>query len=179
MKLILPSILSILLLNLISFGQTQSNDVSSDSHDKIVRVTVVLNCSADQAFRYFTENDLLTKWLTAKADVELKEGGKYELFWTPQDTDLTNNSTFGCKVLSFERPYYLNVEWRGNANHKDFMNNVRPLTNVTVVFHELNDKSTKVTLLHTGWRQDKNWEEAREFFINAWKGAFKQLEEIL
>ncbi len=86
-----------------------------DTKDNIITVSAVINCSADTCFNYFTDSILLTRWLTNKAEVELKEGGKYELFWTPQDTDKTNNSTYGCKILSFERHYYLNFEWRGNA----------------------------------------------------------------
>lgn len=152
---------------------------SIDTIDKIVAITVILNCPADTAFNYFTINTHLEKWLTVKADIELIEGGKYELFWNPEDPDKTNNSTLGCKILSFEKPYYLNFEWRGNVEQKKFMNNVRPLTNVTVIFSNLDDGKTKVTILHTGWRQGEDWEKARQFFIRAWTGALKQLEAII
>ena len=147
--------------------------------DKIIIKSVILNCSIDSAFDCFTDNELLTKWLTKKANVEMHEGGRYELFWTPQDTDPTNNSTYDCKVLAVERPYYFNIEWRGNAEQKGFMNNVRPLTNVTVLFSRLDSKKTKVNLIHAGWRQGDNWEAARQYFIKAWAGAFKQLEELV
>ncbi|NOU19833.1 MAG: SRPBCC domain-containing protein [Bacteroidales bacterium] len=123
---------------------------SIDTTDKIIAITAILNCSADTAFNYFVSNAHLEKWLTIKADVELKESGKYELFWSPDDPDRTNNSTFGCKILSFEKPNYLNFEWRGNSEQKEFMNNVRPLTNVTVIFSKLDKEKTKVTVLHTG-----------------------------
>jgi len=152
---------------------------STDTTDKIIAITTILNCSADNAFNHFASNIHLEKWLTVKADVELKEGGKYELFWSPEDPDKTNNSTFGCKILSFEKPHYLNFEWRGNAEQKEFMNNVRPLTNVTVIFSKLDHEQTKVTLLHTGWRQGESWEKARQYFIRAWTGAIKQLEAII
>lgn len=147
--------------------------------DKIILSNVILNCTIDNAFNYFVCNDLLTKWLTNKADVETKVGGKYELFWVPQDPDPTNNSTYGCKVLAVERPYYLNIEWKGNAEQKEFMNYVRPLTNVTILFSRLSKKRTKVSLIHTGWRQDNNWEAARQYFKKAWLSAFSQLEELV
>jgi uncharacterized protein YndB with AHSA1/START domain len=166
-------------LALSSCKQDNNTMTMTDIQDKIITVTTVINCSADSAFDYFTDNSLLTKWLTEKADVELKEGGKYELFWTPQDPDKTNNSTYGCKILSFERPYYLNFEWRGNAEQKNFMNIVRPLTNVTVIFSNFDDRKTKITLIHSGWRQGENWELARQYFIKAWTGAFKQLERLI
>jgi uncharacterized protein YndB with AHSA1/START domain len=147
--------------------------------DKIITVNANLDIPIESAFLYFSENKLLEKWLTVKADVEMKVGGKYELFWTPEDTDPTNNSTYRCKVLAVERPYYFNIEWTGNAQQKKFMNTVRPLTNVTIFFREHCTGKTKVALLHTGWREGDNWESARQFFIQAWAGAFKKLENIV
>lgn len=144
--------------------------------DEVIDVNVTLNCSIDKAFDYFTDNAKLVKWLTTKADVVLAKGGKYELFWTPENGDPTNNSTYGCKILAFEKPYYLNVEWKGNADQKSFMNNVRPLTNVHVQFIQLSKDTTKVILVHSGWRQGETWESAGKYFISAWNGAFSRLE---
>jgi hypothetical protein len=59
------------------------------------------------------------------------------------------------------------------------MNIVRSLTNVTVIFSNLDDRKTKITLIHSGWRQGENWELARQYFIKAWTGAFKQLERLI
>lgn len=147
--------------------------------DKIITKSANLNIPTANAFKYFSENNLLEKWLTVKADVEMKVGGKYELYWTPEDPDQTNNSTHGCKVLSIERPLFFNIEWTGNAEQKKFMNTVRPLTNVTFLFHELESNKTRVTLIHTGWREEDNWESARQWFLQAWTGAFKKLEDIV
>jgi uncharacterized protein YndB with AHSA1/START domain len=160
-------------------GQTGKSKSIQIMTDKIIISNAILNCTIDSAFSYFAENDLLTQWLTGKADVEMKEGGKYELFWTPEDPDPTNNSTFGCKVLAVERPFYINVEWAGNVEQKKIMNNVRPLTNVTVLFTRLSAAKTKITLIHTGWRPGDNWEAARQYFINAWAGALNHLEGLV
>ncbi len=182
MKTFKKIIIGFAVITLFSCGhKSQTSDINTIQNmtDKIIVANAILNCSIDSAFNYFADNNLLIKWLTNKANVEMKEGGKYELFWTPQDSDLTNNSTYGCRVLAVERPYYLNIEWRGNAEQKEFMNNVRPLTNVTVLFSNLDDTKTKVTVIHTGWRQDDNWETARLYFKKAWTVAFKQLEELV
>ena len=150
-----------------------------DQADKIIVNTTILNCNGETAFSYFEKKELLTKWLASKAEVEMKVGGKYELFWSPNDPDLTNNSTLGCKVLAVDKPHFFNIEWRGNAEQKHFMNQVRPLTNVTILFCPLNSNKTKITLIHTGWRQNNDWEDARKYFINAWAGAFKNLEAFV
>ena len=120
----------------------------------------------------FTVNEHLVKWLTMKSDVEPEVGGKYELFWTPEDPE--NNSTIGCKVLEIDEPYLINFEWKGPVQYKIFMNYSDPLTNVTVTFHQIDNK-TQVTLIHTGWQSELDWEEARLYFSKAWEGAFKNL----
>lgn len=145
--------------------------------DEIIVVSQNFDIPIDLAFDYFTKEELITSWLTVKANIELRDGGAYELFWTPDDSDQTKNSTYGCKILAFEKPYFLNVEWRGNSDHKNFMNNVRPLTNVTVHFNKIDDSTTKITLLHTGWRKGKDWDTARTYFVNAWNGAFEILQQ--
>jgi uncharacterized protein YndB with AHSA1/START domain len=144
--------------------------------DKIIIQETTLNCLANKAFEMFTSKQGLESWLTLKADIEPRVGGKYELFWEPDDPE--NNSTIGCKILAIDKPNFLNFEWRGPKQYKHFMNNVRPLTNVTVIFKEQGDR-TRVTLIHTGWRDPNDWEQARQYFINAWNGAFKQLEKYV
>jgi len=144
--------------------------------DKIILQTAILNCTKERAFEMFTDNKHLESWLTKKADVEPETGGKYELFWRPEDPE--NDSNIGCKILALEKPDYLNFEWKGPKIYKHFMNNVRPLTNVTVLFNSKND-NTKVTIIHTGWRDMENWEQARQYFVNAWEGVFKQLAKYI
>lgn len=144
--------------------------------DKLLLNKVLINCSIEKAFDMFTKNEHLEKWFSVKADVELSIGGKYELFWDPKD--LENNSTMGCKILAFDKPNYLNFEWKGAVQHKHFMNNVRPLTNVTVIF-STKGKQTNVTVIHTGWRNTEEWEKALQYFSIAWKSVLVNLKKYV
>lgn len=83
------------------------------------------------------------------ADVEPKVGGKYELFWNPEDKE--NDSTIECKVLALHLNKFLSFEWKGPKQFRHFMNDVRPLTNVVIAFVPYVE-GTEVHLLHNGWR---------------------------
>lgn len=144
--------------------------------DKIIHLTVELPCSPQTAFTYFTSGPKLERWLTVKADVEPKAGGKYELFWDPADPE--NDSTIGCRLLVVEEPHYLNFEWKGPRQFKRQMNFRRPLTNVSVIFTP-SPAGTIVSLLHTGWGEGDDWDTPREFFEHAWRGAFEQLLKLV
>ena len=142
--------------------------------DKIIYHSIALECSTHNAFEFFTKNKLLEQWLTKEADVEPKVGGKYELFWVPEDKE--NDSTIGCKIIALQHDKFLSFEWKGPKMYKHFMNEVRPLTNVVVTFIPI-DGGTEIHLLHTGWRDSPEWEEARKWFDNQWELSFVNLQQ--
>ncbi len=141
--------------------------------DKIVHHSVRLHCNARRAFEMFTVNHLLESWLVNVAEVEPVIGGKYELFWEPEDRE--NNSTIGCRVTAIESDTFLSFEWRSPKQYKHFANNADPLTHA-VVFFVPTSENTEVHLIHSGWRSSAEWQEARQWQDRAWGVAFKELE---
>jgi len=146
--------------------------------DKILHHSVILNCPNDQAFSMFTSNSKLEKWLCTIADVEPVVGGKYELFWNPNDRE--NDSTIGCKITAIETGKFLAFEWKGPKQFKHLMNSNDPLTHVVVFFVPIIDRSdsgslTEVHLVHSGWKGSPEWEDAFEWFKKAWSKAFETL----
>lgn len=144
--------------------------------DKIIYQSIKLKCNPQKAFEMFTVNDHLEKWLTQEADVEPEVGGKYELFWVPEDKE--NDSTIGCKILAFHPNKFLSFEWKGPKQFKHFMNNVRPLTHVAVSFIPC-PEGAEVHVFHTGWRDTPEWDAARQWFEKAWAMALSELQKYV
>jgi len=107
--------------------------------------------------------------------VEPKAGGKYELFWNPDDRQY--DSTIGCRITAIEPGKLLAFEWKGPKQYSDFMNAADPLTHVTVSFVPVDPTTTEVHLVHSGWRSSAEWEEARQWFVNMWTWAFSELKK--
>jgi uncharacterized protein YndB with AHSA1/START domain len=147
--------------------------------NKIIMQTARLHCTVERAFALFTQSEHLASWLTRFAEIEPVLGGKYELFWDPDDPE--RNSTLGCKIVAIEPHTLLAFEWKGPPQFR-FMNEVDPLTQVTVFFTSCNEVLTPCTdvyLLHSGWRVTEEWEEAREYFARAWETAFAEMETTI
>ena len=147
---------------------------------KILHHSVRLNCDTHRAYEMFTVNKLLQTWLTKLADVEPEVGGKYELFWDPEDKE--NNSTIGCKITAIEQDKLLAFDWKGPVQYKHFMNNADPLTQVVVSFVPYEDGTSscaEVHVIHTGWRNSSEWEEARKYFERAWSNALEELRKVV
>jgi uncharacterized protein YndB with AHSA1/START domain len=143
--------------------------------DKVIHVTARLACNPSRAFEMFTDNPSVERWLTVHAEIEPRVGGKYELFWNPEDR--VNDSTIGCKVLVCDRSELLAFEWKGPKELKD-LNSERPLTTVVVCFVGTRE-GTVVHLVHSGWRDSERWSIAYEYFVRNWKSAFERLERVV
>jgi uncharacterized protein YndB with AHSA1/START domain len=88
--------------------------------DKVIHISALVAAPPAKAFAYFIKPALLTQWLTAAADVEERVGGKYELFWQPDDRE--NNSTIGCRLTAFAPEQLLAFQWRSPKQFKPFAN---------------------------------------------------------
>jgi len=143
--------------------------------DKIIHISAFIAVPPDSAFTYFVSPALLQRWLTAAADVETRVGGKYELFWQPDDRE--NNSTIGCRVTAIETPQLLAFQWRSPKQFKSFANTADPLTHVVVTFVQ-EGSGTRIHLIHSGWRSTREWEEARAWQEKAWLVAFEELKRL-
>ncbi|MHA2401124.1 MAG: SRPBCC family protein [Promethearchaeota archaeon] len=145
--------------------------------EEIIQIRKEIDCDLSLAFKFFTQNDLLEEWLTVKAKVNPKVGGKFELFWDPDDKE--NNSTIGCKITGIENERYISFEWKGPVQFKQFMNSADPLTHVIVFFSSEMPNRTIIHLFHTGWRKNSEWQNARDYFEKAWSNALIGLQERL
>jgi uncharacterized protein YndB with AHSA1/START domain len=145
--------------------------------ENIILLKEEVDCDINTAFDMFTQNNLLESWLTEKAEVEPKLGGKYELFWESENREI--NSTIGCKVTGIENRNFISFNWKGAAQFKSFMNLADPLTHVIAFFTQERKSldKTSIHLFHTGWRSTIEWQEARDWFEKAWINAFGVLKE--
>ena len=147
----------------------QARTPTSPADDPIIHLTVNLPVDPDAAFALFADPARLSSWLVPRATVEPRPGGRYELFWAPDDPD--NDSTIGCRISAFDRPRLLAFSWRSPRQFKAFANAADPLTHVVVTFGPV-DSGTRVHLVHTGWRSSAPWRRAREWQERAWRAAF-------
>ncbi|MFX0094217.1 MAG: SRPBCC domain-containing protein [Candidatus Hodarchaeota archaeon] len=147
--------------------------------ENIIQITEEIECDVKLAFDMFITNELLEKWLTTKADVVPKIGGKYELFWEPENKNV--NSTIGCKITGIEQEKFISFEWKGPIQFHEVMNFVDPLTHVIVFFSpsKTNQGKTVIHLFHTGWRKDHEWQQARDYFEKAWSIALQEIKSII
>lgn len=131
----------------------------------------------DEVWRLWTTGEGMAEWLVEHNQIELRLGGPYELYFSP-DAPAGERGGEGCRVLSFLPKRMLAFTWNAPP-HLAYTR-----SRYTHVVVELADEGegTMVRLTHLGW-PDPNvddhpqWEETREYFDSAWESVLDALEQ--
>lgn len=124
----------------------------------------------------WVDEESLTQWFSPSAHVEPWVGGAFELFFEP--TNPNRQNTRGCKFLEVVPLERLTFEWKGPEDFASFMNLPSPQTQATVTFIPDSD-GTRVQLIHTGWGEGPDWEQARSWHEIAWSDVLEALKRTL
>jgi uncharacterized protein YndB with AHSA1/START domain len=132
---------------------------------------------------YAEVNEIWNRWTTEKGiksffasdcDIELKIGGKYEIYFLP-DAEYGQKGSEGCKVLSYLPNRFFSFSWNAPPNFPDIRKK-GPKTWVVIEITKLKN-STKVDLYHYGWKESEEWKKVYEYFDVAWKKVLQWLAQ--
>ena len=120
----------------------------------------------------WTETERITEWFAPAANIVPVEGGAFELFFDPADH--THMSTIGCVITAFEPMERLAFTWKGPDQFAQLMNEPVPATSVDVTFQQDNG-STRIRIVHGGWGDCDDWNEAWDWHFKAWEEVLRSL----
>lgn len=138
---------------------------------------ITVNLPIELVWHAWTISDRVAQWFAPETKIETKVGGAYELYFVPGNKSGMN--TNGCKILNMDHCKQLVFEWKGPDQFSSLMNEAYPLTKVTVNFEKVRDGKTKVIVVHTGFKDRDDWNEAIQWHEMAWSGVLKSLKNAL
>lgn len=136
-----------------------------DQPEKALKFEVVVPATVDQVWRAFTTQAGLQEWLRRDVTVDLRDGGDWIVHYP-------GGATGGGTIVTFEPGRSITL--RAMAPEK-FPEVRRERTNALFRF-EATESGTRVTLLQTGWKQGKEWDEAYDYLA---KGNAQLLMQLL
>lgn len=138
---------------------------------------ITVNLPIELVWHAWTISDRVAQWFAPETNIETEVGGAYELYFVPGKKSGMN--TKGCKILNMDHFKQLVFEWKGPDQFSSLMNETYPLTKVTVNFEKVRDDTTKVIVVHTGFKAGDAWNEAKQWHEMAWSGVLKSLKNAL
>jgi len=109
-------------------------------------------------------------WGPPDARIELRIGGPFELLFLADAPPGTQGSE-GCRFLAYVPGEMLAFTWNATPDH--------PLrqsyTWVVLTFSQLDEATTAVRLVHTGFQEGPDWDTYMAYFDDAWGRVLDRL----
>jgi uncharacterized protein YndB with AHSA1/START domain len=111
-------------------------------------------------------------WGPPDARIELRLGGPFEILFL-EDGPEGERGSEGCRFLAYVPGEMAAFTWNARPDH--------PLrgeyTWVVLTFAELDDSTTAVRLVHTGFLDGPPWDSYMAYFVDAWDRVLERLAE--
>jgi uncharacterized protein YndB with AHSA1/START domain len=135
-----------------------------DGPEKALLFEVTVPAKLDDVWRAFTTKEGAQEWLWPDMTVELRDGGDWIVHYP-------GGKTGGGTIVSFEPMQSITMR----AMAPERFPEVRRERTTAVFRFEATESGTKVTLLQTGWKQGKEWDEAYDYLADGNAQLFDQL----
>jgi uncharacterized protein YndB with AHSA1/START domain len=136
-----------------------------DDPEKALRFEVTVPAKLDDVWRAFATKEGTQEWLWQDVTVDLREGGDWIV-------NYPGGKTGGGTIVSFEPKQSMTLR----AMAPEQFPEVRRERTTAVFRFEAVESGTKVTLLQTGWKMGKEWDDAYEYLA---KGNAQLLNQLL
>tara|TARA_R110002073_G_scaffold38749_8_gene110997 strand:- start:18765 stop:19277 length:513 start_codon:yes stop_codon:yes gene_type:complete len=152
-------VLFLLALLVLPFGQA----AAQESMPAPIEASIEIDAPVSEAWAMWTTQEGLSFFAPASL-IEMEPGGRYEVYFAV-DAPVGQRGSEGTHVLGFQPERMLTITWA----LPPYMPEVRAhLTPLTLTFEPLSDTRTRVTILHSGWGQGGQWDQARAYFATNW-----------
>lgn len=141
---------------------------------KKIEKNLIVNAPIQKVFEDVSTSKGIKKFFAPHSKIDLTINGKFELSFDSQSYESRFKSSIGMKILSFVPDKMLSFEWN---NPKDLKSILEDKTWVTIFLDEVTNLQTKIKLIHIGWEEGKDWDEAYNYFVRFWDIILFRLQD--
>lgn len=140
--------------------------------EKAIDREVTVNATLAQAWQAWTTREGVVSFFAPDAKVEPHVGGAFQIYFDPGAAPGAKGAD-EMRFLALQPQKMLSFDW----NAPPFLPEARQQrTFVVVRFTAVDDKTTRVTLHHTGWGEGGEWDKAYNYLDRAWTSVLGGLK---
>ncbi|HZF78664.1 MAG TPA: SRPBCC domain-containing protein [Rubrivivax sp.] len=141
--------------------------------EKAIDKEVVIAAPLAQAWSAWTTREGIVGFFAPDARIEPRPGGAFQIFFDPGAAP-GNKGADDTRYLALQPMKMLSFDWNAPPHLPEAR---AQRTFVVVRFAPLDDKTTRVTLHHTGWGEGGPWDQAYVYFDRAWGVVLSNLKK--
>lgn len=141
--------------------------------ERAIDKQVEIAAGVDQVWEAWTTREGIVSFFAPEAVVEPRAGGAFRIHFDPLAAPGSKGAD-DMRFLALQPKRMLSFDWNAPP-HLPAARAQR--TFVVVRLEPLGERSTRVTLHHTGWGDGGEWDQAYAYFDKAWAGVLGQLQQ--
>ena len=141
--------------------------------EKAIDKAVVVNASLDEVWQAWTTREGIVSFFAPDAKIEARVGGAFEVYVDP-GAPAGMKGADDMRFLALQPKQMISFDWNAPPHLAEAR---QQRTFVIVRFAPITDKSTRVSLHHTGWGEGGEWDKAYAYFKGAWQNVLKNLQK--
>lgn len=134
--------------------------------ESTIRLSTTVAAAPDAVFRALTDADELARWFPSSAESDPRTGGAFTYRF--EFDDASRNHTYAGAYHEVTPNERVSYPWQGRLG----------TTRVEFAFTPAGD-GTRVDLVHSGWGEGADWNEAVEMHRQGWGAFLENLKSYL
>ena len=145
---------------------------AAESVERALDKSVVVPAGVDAVWQAWTTTSGVTSFFAPGAEIEPRVGGAYRVYFDP-GAEPGQRGADDMRILALQPKRMLSFDWNAPPSLPQAR---QQRTFVIVRLHPVDERSTRVTLHHTGWGDGGEWDQAYTYFDRAWDNVLAGLK---
>ena len=146
---------------------------ASAAAERAIDKEVVVNATLDQAWEAWTTREGIRSFFAPDAVVEPRVGGAFHIHMDPGGAPGMKGAD-EMRYMALQPKKMISFDWNAPPHLPEAR---AQRTFVVVRFAAVDEKTTRVTLHHTGWGDGGQWDQAYAYFDRAWGNVLANLKK--
>jgi uncharacterized protein YndB with AHSA1/START domain len=139
--------------------------------ERAIEKQAIVNATLDQTWEAWTTREGITSFFAPDAKIEPRVGGAFQVYMDP-GAPAGSKGADDMRFLALQPKKMISFDWNAPPHLREAR---AQRTFVIVRFEPVTDKTTRITLHHTGWGDGGEWDQAYAYFDRAWGGVLANL----
>jgi uncharacterized protein YndB with AHSA1/START domain len=136
----------------------------ASSGERAVDKQLVVAAPIEAVWRAWTSRDGIRSFFAPDAEIDPRVGGAFHIHMDPL-AEPGMKGADDMRFMALQRPTMLSFDWNAPPSLPEAR---KQRTFVVIRLADIDGRSTRVTLHHTGWGDGGEWDETYAYFDRAW-----------
>ena len=156
-------------------SQTLKNtSYTNQSGEKVLRLEMILPVDLTTAWKLFTSDEKLKKWIAPLAHIELKSGG-YLVTNYDSTKKLSDSSSIKLPIISFLDNELIILKVNLNNNFAKTVRDSDENLQEIIQLKKVDNKQTQIISSMVGWGNGNDWDKTYDFFVKGNEWTYNEL----